>query len=111
MTATTSSKLLRASSNGTPIANATTDVVADPGDGFHIEVERIIVSNASATGTWCQFLAAGGTKYYNVWVTVSSPVILDFKNPWPLATSTKMQMVTSAAGSVEYTIEYRIARD
>lgn len=105
---TSISKLLRASSNGTPIGAATTDVIADPGDGFFIRVRKIVASNGSATGTWAQFLEAGGTKYYNVWLTLGVPVILNFERPWDLAASTKMQMVTSAAGSVEYTIEYEI---
>ena len=109
--ATTASKLLRASSNGTPLANATTDVIAAPAAGFHLMVSKIVVSNGSATGTWCQFLAFGGTKYYNVWATIGVPNIIKFEDPWHLATATKMQMITSAAGSVEYTIEYKVVPD
>lgn len=73
-----------------------------------LRIRRITVSNGSATGTWCQFLEAGGTKYYNVWLQQGGVADMEFERPWELTASTAFQMVTSAAGAVEYTVEYEI---
>ena len=102
------SKPLLASSNGTPIANATTTLIADPGDGVRIRIRRIVVSNGNSTGTWCQSLEGGGTKNYNGGLQQGGWADLEFRRPWDLTASTAFTMVTSAAGSVEYTVEYQL---
>jgi len=104
----TSSGLQRASSNGTPIASAaTTSVVAAPGAGRRLRVYKIIVSNGSATATWVHWKANAGTLYYQEYLSQGATVVIDLGDrPWDLTTNKALEMVTSAAGSVEYTVEY-----
>lgn len=105
---------LRASSNGTPITGTTTGVISAPAAGKHIRIVRAHFSNGSATASWVSIRdGASGTRYYPSYLTQGGRADSDLSDSGPLdlTTATRLDLVLSAAGSVEYTIDYFIVLD
>lgn len=103
-----------ASSNGTPITATTTSVIAAPSAGNHLRVVRIHISNGGATATWISIRdGAAGTQYYRTFLPQNGVLSLNLKmsGPLDLTTATRLDIVLSAAGSVEYTIDYLTVSD
>lgn len=106
-------KLTPASSNGTPVTTATTTtVVAAPSAGNHLVVHRIHAANASATPTWIYWKAGvGGTKLFAAYLPTGGIASLALNGSWELATATLLALETSAAASVEWTVETETVAD
>lgn len=103
-----------ASSNGTPIAATTTTVISAPSAGNHLRVVRYYFSNGGATASWVGIRdGASGTKYYMTYMVQGSVASLDLNmsGPLDLTTATRLDIYMSAAGSVEYTIDYLTVAD
>lgn len=104
----------RASSNGTPITATTTSVIAAPSAGSHLRVLRIHLSNGGATSTWISVRdGASGTQFYRTFLPQNGvlSINLNASGPLDLTTATRLDLVLSAAGSVEYTIDYLTVAD
>lgn len=104
----------RASSNGTPIAATTTSVIAAPSAGSHLRVVRIHLSNGGSTSTWISIRdGAAGTQFYRTFLPLNGVMSLNLSQSGPLdlTTATRLDIVMSAAGSVEYTIDYLTVAD
>jgi len=104
----------RASSNGTPITATTTGVITAPSAGNHIRVTRIHLANGGSTACWASIRdGASGTKFYPVYLVQGAifSVNLETSGPLDLTTATRLDIVLSAAGSVEYTIDYKTLAD
>lgn len=103
-----------ASSNGTPITATTTSVIAAPSAGNHLRVSRFLLSNGGSTATWVAIRdGASGTRYYNAYLVQGSMVGFNLMSSGPLdlTTATRLDIVLSAAGSVEYQIDYYTVAD
>ncbi len=99
-------------SNATPITTAaTTDVVSAPSSGNHLEITRLHVTNGSTTACKVSFKEASGSEVFHCNLPQYGLMSLDLKSGWHLTTATKLQMVTSAAGSIDYTISHRTVPD
>ena len=104
----------RASSNATPIAATTTGVIAAPSAGSHLRVVRIHMSNGGSTSTWIAIRdGAAGTQFYRTFLPLNGAMSLNLSQSGPLdlTTATRLDIVLSAAGSVEYTIDYLTVAD
>lgn len=102
------------SSNGTPIAATTTSVIAAPAAGNHLRIVRIHMSNGGATATWVAVRdGAAGTQHYRTYLPQNGLVSinLNLSGPLDLTTATRLDIVLSAAGSVEYEIDYLTVSD
>ncbi len=106
-------KLSHASSNGTPITSATgTDVVGAPSSGFHLRIWRFHASNSGATSTWVYLRdGASGTQYYPTYLPTNGVISIRPDGGFNLTTATKAVLTTSAAGNVEWHIEYEVVAD
>jgi hypothetical protein len=103
-----------ATSNGTPITTTTTSVIAAPSAGNHLRVLRIHMSNGGATATWVAVRdGASGNQYYRTYLPQSGVISINLTSSGPLnlTSATRLDIVLSAAGSVEYTIDYITAAD
>ncbi len=103
-----------ASSNGTPITATTTSVIAAPSAGNHLRVVRIFFSNGGATSTWIAVRdGASGTQHYRAFLPQNGLLTLDLNTSGPLdlTTATRLDIVLSAAGSVEYEVDYFTVAD
>lgn len=103
-----------ASSNGTPITATTTSVVAAPSAGNHLRVTRVHISNGGATATWVAVRdGAAGTQHYRTYLPQGGCISLNLNQSGPLdlTTATRLDIVLSAAGSVEYEIDYLTVAD
>lgn len=98
-----------ASSAGTAITSATnTTAVSAPGSGNKLRIYRLHATNSSSTGTfvyWCD--GAGGTKYYPMYLLQGAVVSLRIDGRWNLTANTLLSITTSAAGNVEWSVEYQ----
>lgn len=102
------------SSNGTPITATTTSVVAAPSAGNHLRVVRIHMSNGGSTATWVYVRdGASGTKHYPAYLPQGGmlSINLNSSGPLDLTTVTRLDIVLSAAGSIEYEIDYLTVAD
>ena len=103
-----------ASSNGTPITATTTSVIAAPSAGTHLRILRFHISNGGSTSTWVSIRdGAAGTQYYRTFLPLNGVVSLNLNQSGPLelTSATRLDIVLSAAGSVEYTIDYLTVTD
>lgn len=103
-----------ASSNGTPITATTTSVVAAPAASNHLRVTRFTFSNGGSTSTWVSLRdGASGTRHYNVYLVQGATISLDLNQSGPLdlTTATRLDIFLSAAGSVEYEVDYLTVAD
>lgn len=103
-----------ASSNGTPITATTTSVIAAPSASTHLRVLRIHISNGGATPTWAAVRdGAAGTQHYRTYLPQGGVMSLNLNlsGPLDLTTATRLDIVLSAAGSVEYEIDYLTVAD
>jgi hypothetical protein len=103
-----------ASSNGTPITATTTSIIAAPSAGNHLRVLRIHMSNGGSTSTWVAVRdGAAGTQHYRTFLPQGGFLSLDLNQSGPLdlTTATRLDIVLSAAGSVEYEIDYFTVAD
>lgn len=103
-----------ASSNGTPITATTTSVIAAPGASTHLRIVRIHLSNGGATPCWVAIRdGAAGTRHYNTYLVQGAAVSLNLatSGPLDLTTVTRLDIFMSAAGSVEYEIDYFTVAD
>lgn len=102
-----------ASSNGTPITSATnTSMISAPGVGTHLRVWRLHVSNSGATGTWIYLRdGAGGTKYYPTFLPQNGVISIRCDGGFNHSTATAANLNTSAAGNVEWHVEYETVAD
>jgi hypothetical protein len=103
-----------ASSNGTPIAATTTSVVAAPSAGSHLRVVRFHASNGGSTATWISIRdGAAGTQFYRTYLPQNGVLSLNlnYSGPLDLTSATRLDLVLSAAGSVEYTVDYLTVAD
>lgn len=103
-----------ASSNGTPITATTTTVIAAPSAGNHTRITRFLLSNGGATACWTALRdGAAGTRHYNSYLLQGSMVggNLMSTGPLDLTTATRLDIFMSAAGSVEYQIDYVTVAD
>jgi hypothetical protein len=112
-TITIKPKLLMISSNGTPITTATTtDVLGLPGAATHYKIYRLHASNDGATATWVYWVdSTGTTKLFPTFLPQNGVVSLAIDGEWELTSNKKLQIVTSAAGSVEWHVSYEIIGD
>lgn len=104
----------RVSSNGTPITATTTSVIAAPSASNHLRIKRFTVSNGGTTPTWVSLRdGAAGTQHYRVYLVQGSVVSinLDRSGPLDLTTATRLDIVLSAAGSIEYEVDYLTVAD
>ncbi len=100
------------SANGSPVITATTtDVVAAPSSGHHLEVWHLHASNSGSTATLVSWKEASGTLLYESWLPQNGIVSKNLLGDWHLTTATKLQVVTSAAGSVYWTVGTRTVVD
>lgn len=106
-------KVSHASSNTTAITTATgTTVVAAPSSGFHLRIWRFHASNSGATSTWVYLRdGAAGTRYYPTFLPQNGVVSLRIDGGLDLTTATAAILTTSAAGNVEWHIEYETVAD
>ncbi len=97
-----------ASSNGTGITTAaTTDLIAAPGAGVSICVLDIWLQNLSATEVLCQVKEESGNIHYEVKLEEKQPFSKNFSPKClKLAANKKLQLITSAAGDIRWTIAY-----
>jgi|GEM_PF-6642721 len=103
-----------ASSNGTPISTTATGVVSAPGSNKHIRVLRIHISNGGSTSTWVAVRdGSSGTQHYRTYLPQNGVISLNLKSSGPLklSSNTRLDIVLSAAGSIEYEIDYIIVDD
>lgn len=103
-----------ASSNGTPITATTTSVIAAPSASTHLRVMRIHISNGGSTATWVSVRdGAAGTQHYRTYLPQGGVMSLNLRmsGPLNLTTATRLDIVLSAAGSVEYEIDYMTVAD
>jgi len=108
--------MTHASSNGTPITTATdTSLISAPSASNHIRVHRIHAANAGATATWIYWRdGVSGTRLYQVYLPQYGVFSLKLEGAWNLTgggTPLALYMTTSAAGSVEYTVDYEVVAD
>lgn len=109
---TGSPALTFASDNGTPITtNTTTDVVAAPAAGHHLEISRLHAINTSTTAVLVSWKEASGVLLFPSFLPQYGIFSIDLKQGWHLTTATKLQLVTSASGSINWTVGYRDALD
>lgn len=104
----------RVSSNGTPITGTTTNVISAPGASTHTRVVRIHFSNGGSTSTWVSVRdGLSGSTYYATYLPQGGTVSLNLNasGPLDLTTNTRLDIVLSASGSVEYTIDYFTVAD
>lgn len=102
------------SSNGTPITSTTTSVVVAPGAGTHLRVVRIHISNGGSTATWVAIRdGAAGTQHYRTYLPQGGLISLNLNlsAPLDLTSATRLDIVLSAAGSVEYELSYLTVAD
>lgn len=103
-----------ASSNATPITGTTTGVISAPSAGTHLRVVRFHASNGGSTPTWVAIRdGAAGTQHYRTYLPQGGAVSLNLNlsGPLDLTTATRLDIVLSAAGSVEYEIDYLTVAD
>lgn len=103
-----------ASSNGTPITATTTSVVAAPSASNHLRVVRIHMSNGGSTAAWVAVRdGAAGTQYYRTYLPQGGAMSINLRGSGllDLTSATRLDIVLSAAGSVEYTIDYLTVSD
>lgn len=103
----------RASSSGTPITSTAT-VVSAPASGSHLKIVRIHASNGGSTATWIRWRdGASGTQYYPTYLPQNGIFSINLKTSGPLelSSATRLDLVMSAAGSVEYQVDYEIIMD
>lgn len=103
-----------ASSSGTPIAATTTGVIAAPSAAHHLSIKRFLLSNGGATATWVALRdGAAGTKHYVTYLPQNGVVSLNLRasGALNLTTATRLDIYLSAAGSVEYEIDYETDND
>lgn len=105
-----------ATSNGTPITSATnTTLVAGPSANTHIRVHRIHASNSGVTGTWVYWRdGASGNKLYPTFLPTNGIVSLKLEGSLETtggATPNALVMNTSAAGNVEWHVDYETVAD
>lgn len=103
-----------ASSNGTPISSTTTSIIAAPSASTHLRVVRIHMSNGGSTSTWVAVRdGAAGTQHYRTFLPQNGTMSLNLNlsGPLDLTTATRLDIVLSAAGSVEYEIDYLTTAD
>ncbi len=102
----------QATSNGTPITATTANVIAAPSAGSHLRMLRLHVANGGATATWVSFReGAAGLKKYAVCLPQYGVISPDLGGSWELPSATSLDIVLSAAGSVEYTLDYEVVVD
>lgn len=110
---TRSPKTTQASSNGTPITTATdTSVVSAPSAGNHLIPKRIHATNTSSTAvliTWRDGVA--GAKRYPAYLPQGGIQSLKLDGSWELTTATALYLTTSAAGSIEWHVDYETVAD
>lgn len=106
-------KLSHASSSGTPITSATgTDAIGAPAANFHLRIWRFHASNSGATSTWVYLRdGAAGTQYYPTYLPTNGVISIRPDGGLDLTTATKAVITTSAAGNVEWHIEYETVAD
>ena len=104
----------RASSNATPITSTTTGVISAPSAGNHLTITRFHIANGGSTATWVALRdGAAGTQYYRTYLPQGGVISLNLNatGVLNLTTATRLDIVLSAAGSVEYTIDYLTVAD
>jgi hypothetical protein len=112
--ALTSPTVSHASSNGTPIVATTTGIVSAPSSGNHLRLMRLHASNGGATSTWVAWRdGAAGTQHYRSFLPTGGTVSMNLagSGPLDLTTATRLDIVLSAAGSVEYEVDYQTVAD
>lgn len=112
----TKPKLSRAASNGTPITTATdTSVVSAPSASSHTVVHRLHATNAGSTSTYVYWRdGVSGTKLYGAYLAQGATISITLEGSWHLTgggTPLALYLTTSAAGSVEWTVEYETIAD
>lgn len=101
-------------SNGTPITTTTTGVISAPSAGTHIRMYRIHFSNGGATSTWIAIRdGASGNQYYRSYLPQGGLISLSLNtsSPLDLSSATRADIVLSAAGNIEYQIDYLVVTD
>jgi hypothetical protein len=106
-------KLSHASSNTTAITTATgTTVVNAPAASTHLRIWRFHASNSGATSTWVYLRdGAAGTRYYPTYLPTNGVISIRIDGGLDLTTATAAILTTSAAGNVEWHIEYETVAD
>lgn len=97
-----------ASSGATPVTTATTTtLIADPGDAAQLQIRSIYAVNNGATATTVSFKEAGGTVRYTKYLVQGAEFSITLApGEWVLTASTAFQMVTDAAGSIAWNVQY-----
>lgn len=102
-----------ASSGAAPIvAAADTVLVAAPAGAQHLRVYYIMANNSSATACRVSWMdGAAGTQRFPITLTQYEPFAHAFRGYWDLTSATALYMKTSAAGSIDWTVEYEVVAD
>ena len=74
-------------------------------------LQATAIHNSSATAVKVSWKEASGSEVFHATLPQYGIVSLDLKSGWHLTTATKLQMVTSAAGSIDYTVSHRTVPD
>lgn len=100
-----------ASSNGTGITTATTaDLIAAPGATKQLVILDIWLQNLSATEVLCQVKEESGIIHYEVKLEEKMPFSKQlFPKSLRLAANKKLQLITSAAGDIRWSVGYEIS--
>jgi len=96
-----------ASSNATPITATTTSVISAPSMGTHLVINRISYANGSATA--CRVSTrngAAGSEANHAVLPQYGAYSVPLDGVYHLSTATRLDIVLSAACSLDYTIYY-----
>lgn len=99
----------RVSSNSTAITGTTTSIIAAPSAGNHLRIVRLHAANGGSTATWLRWRdGAAGTQHYATYLPQNGvfSINLNLSGPLDLTTATRLDIVMSAAGSIEYEVDY-----
>ncbi len=117
----TASGFSHASPNGTPITTATTTtLIAAPATGKHLEILPVHASNSSGTSTKVGWKETSGVQHYETQLPLNGAISLKVSDypdratgneGWHLTTATAFLMVTDAAGSIYWSVDYLTVND
>lgn len=107
-------ELLKASNGTSPITTAvTTNAITAPGAGNHLRVYKVYAQNSSETDVKVSLLETGGVVFFSQTLSQYQPLGFGIGNGAYLkvTSATGFDLITSAAGSVDYTILYSVNAD
>lgn len=110
----TGPSLTLASSDATPITTATdTEAIAAPAANHHLRIYYAFYNNGGATPCRVSLMdGAAGAQVFPASLPQYASFAHNFKpGYWDLTSATALYIKTSAAGSIDWTVEYEIVAD